>query len=90
MAQTKVSKKSFQALMRFASGVQCQKFLTVDEDNCEVGDSFDDFDQDDDGIVEEMWDKHGRRRHHHNLPAVITPVVKREPAPFVMQIFAPS
>ena len=87
MSQMKVSKKSFQTLMRFTSGVQCQKYIT--DDGCEYEEG-QEYDQDDDSVVEAMWNRHGRRGHGYNLPAIITTTVKKEPAPFVMQIFKPS
>jgi len=91
MAQMMVSKKSFQSLMRFTSGVQCQKYIDDTTGEEDIGDSFD---QDDDGLVEAMWSQHRRSGKHYPrqnfLPATITPTIKKEPAPFITQIFIPS
>lgn len=77
MAQMTLSKRSYQSLMRFVSSVQCQRYI----DDNDVA-----YDQDDDGMVEGV-DYCIKRRGllNNNLPVV----VKKEPAPFIMQIFSP-
>ncbi len=82
IAQTRISRKSYQTMMRFTSGVECQRWIDIDTSIDEM-----EYDQDDDPAY--YWFKN-HRSSSTNLPAVVTPVKKKEPAPFIVQIFAPA
>jgi len=82
IADMQISKKSFNSLMRFTSGVTCQECIHDDCDDLadEVEEALID-------MVSKHNKKHGRKMH---TSFVNEPQPKREMNPFVVQIFDPS